>query len=90
MPTYFEFKQLKNGYTWKDFLPEREQAGYHYALNILKIPKESIESVKCYPYESCLGIVLKPDKKMIRRPWFHRLIETHAYRRTEYNLMTFF
>lgn len=90
MPTYFEFKRLKDGYTWSDFFPEQERTGYAYALNVLKIPKECIKSVKCYPDESCLGIVLKPDEKMIRRPWFHRLVTTHAYLRTDYNLMTFF
>ena len=88
MPTYFEFKQLKEGFEWKDFLSEEQ--GYRYTREILHIPRECIACVRCYPSEACLGGLVNKDRHLIRRDWFHRLVSTHSYCRTDYNLMVFF
>jgi hypothetical protein len=88
MPNYFEFKSLAPGYRWEDL--SSESHGYRYALEVLNIPGASIESVKCYPDASCLGILLKEDARMIRSGWFHGLVQTHSYLKTDYNLMIFY
>lgn len=88
MPTYFEFKRLDDGYHWNEL--SSHNAASAYAKQVLNIPEECLKFAKCYPQESCLGIMVEEDRHLIRRKWFHRLVQTHTYRRTDLNLMVFY
>jgi hypothetical protein len=88
MPDYFEFKRLEAGYRWSDF--SCSGAGGDYARNVLGIPDHCIKAVRCYPDEGCLGVLLHPDNRLIRSDWFHKLVQTRSYLRTDYNLMVFY
>jgi hypothetical protein len=69
MPTYFILTKLQEGYTWKDF--ELLDFDFEYAVDVLGIPDECLESVECTGRE--LEITLVQDKTIVAEDWYYAL-----------------
>jgi hypothetical protein len=88
MATYFEIKELTNGYRWDEMF--HHQLGLRYAVEVLRIPSTDIEAVICEPDVQTLGVLLKEDAHLGHDDWFMRLMQAHPYIRTEADRITFF